>query len=860
MSITDINVHDKASPATTYTVPVAVSTVSAVYTTDGSMCIAALPFDDASVLHLHSKHPARDSIELGTPASATSSTYTIEKSLVFLLLLNTALNEQQLQQQQQQQSAAVVPFTQGISIFAVIWIDPDQSTNVVQFGKCPVSSTVQTAAARLRTTRGMVRFDFACGADDEDLDKEDEEGSTFKLGVKVPDMHVKKATAASAQPASAPASPPAPALPPAPAPHSSGRIVVSVVLDPRLGTAQFYMNSQLVDSRELSAKQALAVSSATMSPTSIGPLVGDTEGDFDLADVAVYNRALSPAERNEVDEYLFNSHFSMQQATPLLPLDASNKTTAGATATALAAPAATTACLSVDAGESGLLKCPNANGIMTSIQFASAGHPAGACSSIPANSTAVPFVVDPEYHIATSFATSGMNCIGKAECTLSATESMFPLGSLPKRTTISTFLALGDGCCRVSDGGAGTFLVHQMDPEACMQACTALSSCVGYELSMGGTCELHTAKLTHVATVQGCSCFVKKESTTQARPPMRLAVQAKCSNAKATATPFLGPAYASPSITALHSVLSSSLNDGISLRSCDEHGWYTPSDVHACGSSKLYNEDKAGKCYKGGMSHTDALMLCRAEGARLCTVAELAREVGKNTGCKLGRAVVWTGDQCFGGFMVALGSSKEGKQSSVKPACKRGSKKRFSVRCCADTRAAIHLHAVATQKESGLLQTKACSALPNHWKMANPGKDTEPSSDGSDNAPATCGASKVLTTKHGKASCPTNNGALNYATAAAICINAGGRLCSVHELVARNAGHKTGCGIGKDLIWTRDSCILDEAEGGLVGNGNSGMMVAGRSSRSKEPICAAISQRSFSVSCCASSVPVDIDV
>ena len=783
-------IHNKAAATTTYTVPNVPSTLTALYATDGSMCNTPLPYMESLVLGMQA-----GDIKFGAVATTPSR-------------------------------SSASKFTGGMAIFAALSLNPESSTNIIHFGKCPGNDGA-AAAVQLRTVRNVLHFNFYCGV----ISIYD---TPLTVGVKVPSMGARKSPTLNSSPL------------------SSTWIVVGIVMNPDAKVAQFFVNNQLVDSRLLSAQVVEAVSGTAMSSSAfVGPTVNDDGSGLGLREVAVYNRALSTSERDVVDEYMFNNLFSA--AARALPATAA-ATTAAAGSQDIAAE--TTACVDVSAGDSDLLRCPNTGETISSIQFASVGNPNGSCkinvSSSSSSASSASFDIDPAYHIATSFARVGMQCVGKRECILSATAAMFPLDELPELPAISRFGFLGHGCCRTFGGGVGTFTIQKLDLDACERACIATPSCVGYE-RMGDTCELHSAELTHVAPVQGCQCFVKTGSEEQERPPMRVAVQAKCTNYDREQALKPGPEYASPSIGALSNSLSSNFNGGISLHSCDELGWRSnPNNVYACGASKFFNESESGsgKCYKGGTSHADALQICRAEGARLCTVAELADDVARNTGCKLEGAVVWTGDQCFGGFMVAGGSSDKHRKRGyiVEPTCKPASTKRFSVRCCADTRAAIHAHHVANHEPSGL-QTKPCAALTGWKTVAVTGADAK---DGS--VDVLCGASKVTKNKKGEAACPKNNGALDYPTAAAICTNAGGMLCSVHELTELNLAQKTGCRTGRELVWTRNECTLNDGGGSY-----SGMVVAGGSSASKdEPFCASTTRRHFSVVCCASSVSVPI--
>ena len=73
--------------------------------------------------------------------------------------------------------------------------------------------------------------------------------------------------------------------------------------------------------------------------------------------------------------------------------------------------------------------------------------------------------------------------------------------------------------------------------------------------------------------------------------------------------------------------------------------------------------------------------ICTSVGARLCTAAELARDVARGTGCGFDNANVWTSDVCAGGHIAADGDSRP-QDVYVANACVADGEQR-AVRCCA---------------------------------------------------------------------------------------------------------------------------------------------------------------------------------
>lgn len=76
--------------------------------------------------------------------------------------------------------------------------------------------------------------------------------------------------------------------------------------------------------------------------------------------------------------------------------------------------------------------------------------------------------------------------------------------------------------------------------------------------------------------------------------------------------------------------------------------------------------------------HTMAASICQANGARLCSVAEVKGKVTSGSGCGIDNKVMWTSTPCADGFMAARGSGLGNTQCLAKTSTKP------SVRCCAE--------------------------------------------------------------------------------------------------------------------------------------------------------------------------------
>ncbi|CAK0858048.1 unnamed protein product [Prorocentrum cordatum] len=68
------------------------------------------------------------------------------------------------------------------------------------------------------------------------------------------------------------------------------------------------------------------------------------------------------------------------------------------------------------------------------------------------------------------------------------------------------------GVCRTEGGGAGTYSSHPgLDQAGCESACTDGLTCVAYEFSGPGTCELHTAAIVATEASVGATCGLKSQ-------------------------------------------------------------------------------------------------------------------------------------------------------------------------------------------------------------------------------------------------------------------------------------------------------------------------------------------------------------
>jgi len=161
----------------------------------------------------------------------------------------------------------------------------------------------------------------------------------------------------------------------------------------------------------------------------------------------------------------------------------------------------------------------------------------------------------------------------------------------------------------------------------------------------------------------------------------------------------------------------------------------------------------------------DNVEICAADGARLCTIAEMAAGCTAGTGCGHDADLIWTDSTCDPvpeNVMVIIGNPNNGNAATNPPYC-ADANELHEVRCCSDF--AI---------------------------------------DGYSDKLAACGFPVWTESAFGN----TGYGCQSDATLAenmAVCAADGARLCSIEEMEA-GCTSGTGCGHDADLIWTGTVC------------------------------------------------------
>ena len=127
------------------------------------------------------------------------------------------------------------------------------------------------------------------------------------------------------------------------------------------------------------------------------------------------------------------------------------------------------------------------------------------------------------------------------------------------------------------------------------------------------------------------------------------------------------------SATATASLSSAAITEQVSsISTCATLGWsFMWGNVDVCGSS-------LASCNYAS-TYDEANQLCGSAGARLCSSAELERNVVASTGCGIDSMLTWSSTSCDAGHVLRMGSATHGAVSTC--ADNAGV---YAVRCCAD--------------------------------------------------------------------------------------------------------------------------------------------------------------------------------
>ncbi len=308
----------------------------------------------------------------------------------------------------------------------------------------------------------------------------------------------------------------------------------------------------------------------------------------------------------------------------------------------------------------------------------------------------------------------------------------------------------------------------------------------------------------------------------------------------------------------------------VSTSSCDELGW----TGQGGGSDQVCAASTLSDGCSQRMDFDSADALCQAEGARLCTLPELLANETNNTGCSLNTARVWTSSPCGDGG-AWTGPGQAAQVNWLPAMCSSKAGETYKVRCCADALPAeVEPACVPTSGpdcDDGLPCTKdSCSHKTGCQNSAVASGDS--CADGNVCTDAVCadpatsvascgdlgwsgqgGGSDAVCAQAqgiGGAQAQGCSGAVDHAEAVLLCEEAGGRLCTVAELLADEAAG-TGCGYELLRNWTSTPC---GSNGFWSGPRNPGGFFG-----TKELSCDDVDKVTRFVTCCADEAPTDVE-
>jgi len=233
-----------------------------------------------------------------------------------------------------------------------------------------------------------------------------------------------------------------------------------------------------------------------------------------------------------------------------------------------------------------------------------------------------------------------------------------------------------------------------------------------------------------------------------------------------------------------------------------------------------------GECFPRSVTYKSAIKLCKSVGGRLCSVSEIRGREVDGTGCFLDEGRIWTLERSACYREQAGTFSGSSYQEGVYPFECRLMSSTADVRCCADDQPYVPPSPMENPRK---LSRRGCSEL-----------YADPKFDWSNlfGSPAVCGTSYLRTGQ-----CFSTG---TWSQAASFCSSAGGRLCSVSEVLADEVA-STGCGGDEKRIWTLEKLACYKGQAGSIAGAASGLALNPFQCRNQsELLC---------VRCCADEQP-----
>lgn len=334
----------------------------------------------------------------------------------------------------------------------------------------------------------------------------------------------------------------------------------------------------------------------------------------------------------------------------------------------------------------------------------------------------------------------------------------------------------------------------------------------------------------------------------------------------------------------------------ISAITCEDYGLNSVDNQNqVCIIRKFRDSNGQKTCIPSG-TFKEAMQMCEAQGAKLCSVAETGTDDGLGKGCKTNKKHVWTRGTCDGGVIATGATSKAigGDECVTDPHAIR------HVQCCLDTvlqpqkpedkdanegpvvsEKILHTISPASSTPTvaptvlhttNLPTTFSISVSSSHTRHLTFAPSTPPTELQTDSDSSTYSSNPVTKTSHSpqvpalisRLSChelgwraskrvqihgvcgatPTSvdgicPGEVDFEVAIRVCEDLGARLCRPEELAA-DVVRGSGCWLDRQPIWTSQTC-------------DSGYIRATGSSKvAPNPTCGSTAARSVaSMRCCA---------
>ena len=214
----------------------------------------------------------------------------------------------------------------------------------------------------------------------------------------------------------------------------------------------------------------------------------------------------------------------------------------------------------------------------------------------------------------------------------------------------------------------------------------------------------------------------------------------------------------------------------------------------------------------------DGSIICRAMGARLCTVEELGADETRGTGCQHDAEWLWSSEVCGDGdgHLTAVGSTAWGSElcpddcaadpCTCPARCANNDDTTVAVRCCADTVPdPANVCYSSRRDECSALSCAELTAAYGGWPVGRGDRNVCGESDNGLVASGSCVGGSDVGVEDGHTRTVAIEAHDGYVHAKSICTSIGARLCTVAELNAQET-RGSGCQHDAEWLWTTQRC------------------------------------------------------